>query len=221
MAPIVSTAFDTRERPRRLPITLSEHAWRASWAPAGAADVSRCERTAPSREDQDAPRTARPALAVATSDERRRRPTRVGAGPPPTRRRRHGRRRAEAAPGLAERPRPLRSSSGTVRVDDARDPPPPPRRRPLMVQDVKAPTSSTMWGPGATAARSAPTTASTRNRRAARGGEGGLIHSPNGHGRGHVATPSEESRSPTPARPRPGRSDLVSSIRPQTSRAGA
>ena len=40
-------------------------------------------------------------------------------------------------------------------------------------QDVKAPTSSTMWGPGATA-RSAPTTASFLNRRAARGGEGGL-----------------------------------------------
>lgn len=202
MAPIVSTAFDTRERPRRLPITLSEHARRASWPPTGTADVSRCERTAPSREDQDAPRTARPALAVATSDERRRRPTRVGAGPSPTRRRRHGRRRAEAAPGLAERPRPPTRLLRHDRVDGARDPPPPPRRRPLMVQIVKAPTSSTMWGPGATA-RSAPTTASTRNRRAARGGEGGLTHSPNGHGPGHVATPSEESRSPTPARPRP------------------
>ena len=216
----MSTAFDTRERPRRLPNTLSEHARRASWAPIGAADVSRCERTAPSREDQDAPRTARPALSVATSDGRRRRSTRVGAGPSPTRRRRHGRRRAEAAPGLAERPRPptwlLRHGSRRRRAR----PTPPPRRRPLMVQIVKAPTSSTMWGPGATA-RSAPTTASTRNRRAARGGEGGLTHSPNGHGRGHVASPSEESRSPTRARPRPGRSDLVSSIRPRTGRAGA
>ena len=54
MAPIVSTAFDGRGRPRRLPITLSEHARRASCAPTGAIDVSRCERTAPSREDQDA-----------------------------------------------------------------------------------------------------------------------------------------------------------------------
>ena len=104
----MSTAFDGRGRPRRLPITLSEHARRASWAPIGAADVSRCERTAPSREDQNAPRTARPALAVATPDGRRRRPTRVGAGPSPTRRRRRGRRRAEVAPGLVERPRPQR-----------------------------------------------------------------------------------------------------------------
>ena len=35
LAPIVSTAFDTRERPRRLPITLSEKRRRASWAPTG------------------------------------------------------------------------------------------------------------------------------------------------------------------------------------------
>ena len=69
MAPIVSTAFDTRERPRRLPITLSEHARRASWAPIGAADVSRCERTAPSREDQDAWALRSHQLAAKAQDE--------------------------------------------------------------------------------------------------------------------------------------------------------
>ena len=123
LAPIASSVFDTRERPRRLPITLSEHARRASCAPTGAIDVSRCERTAPSREDQDALRTARPALAVATSDGRRRRPTRIGADPSPTQRQRL-RQGSSGTCGTATTPTRF---SGAVRADDARDPRPSPR----------------------------------------------------------------------------------------------